>query len=88
MASDKSGRRRKKKPTSRRVVAPTNGKHGFEMPTEAVVREIIIPETITVGALAQQMSVKAGEVIQVMMGLGSMVTINQALDQTTRTTSD
>ena len=83
VASDKSGRRRKKKPTSRRVVAPTNGKHGFEMPTEAVVREIIIPETITVGALAQQMSVKAGEVIQVMMGLGSMVTINQALDQTT-----
>jgi translation initiation factor IF-2 len=53
------------------------------MPTEAVVREITIPETITVGALAQQMSVKAGEVIQVMMGLGSMVTINQALDQTT-----
>jgi translation initiation factor IF-2 len=83
VASDKSGRRRKKKPTSRRVVAPTNGKHGFEMPTEAVVREITIPETITVGALAQQMSVKAGEVIQVMMGLGSMVTINQALDQTT-----
>ena len=83
VASDKSGRRRKKKRISRRVVAPSNGKHAFEMPTEPVVREIIISETITVGALAQQMSVKAGEVIKVMMSLGSLVTINQVLDQVT-----
>ena len=42
-----------------------------------------IPETITVGELAQKMSVKAGELIKVMMKLGSMVTINQVLDQET-----
>ena len=42
-----------------------------------------IPETITVGELAQKMSVKAGELIKIMMKLGSMVTINQVLDQET-----
>jgi translation initiation factor IF-2 len=83
VASDKSGRRRKKKPTSRRVAVPTNGKHAFEMPTETLVREIIISEMTTVGALAQQMAVKAGEVIKVMMSMGSLVTINQILDQVT-----
>ena len=70
VASDKSGRRRKKKPVSRKVVANTSGKHGFEKPTEPVVREVSLSDTITVAELAQQMSVKAGEVIKVMMNLG------------------
>jgi translation initiation factor IF-2 len=52
-------------------------------PTEPVVREIPIPETITVGELAHRMSVKAAEVIKALMKLGSMVTINQVLDQET-----
>jgi translation initiation factor IF-2 len=55
----------------------------FSPPTEPVVREISVPETITVGELAHRMSVKAAEVIKVLMKLGSMATINQALDQET-----
>jgi translation initiation factor IF-2 len=55
----------------------------FMPPTEPVVREIPIPETITVGELAHRMSVKAAEVIKALMKLGSMVTINQVLDQET-----
>ncbi len=57
--------------------------HAFEMPTEVKVINVNIPETIKVGDLAQKMSVKAGEVIKVMMNMGSMVTINQMLDQET-----
>ena len=57
--------------------------HGFAMPTAPVVREVLIPETITVAELAKRMSVKAAEVIKVMMGLGAMATINQVIDQDT-----
>ena len=60
-------------------------RHGFEMPTQPIVREVTIPQTITVGELAQKMSVKAAEVIKTMMRMGSMVTINQVLDQETAT---
>lgn len=55
----------------------------FEKPAAPVSREVRIPETITVGELAQKMSVKAGELIKAMMKMGSMVTINQVLDQET-----
>jgi translation initiation factor IF-2 len=55
----------------------------FQAPSEPVVREVLVPETITVGELAQKMAVKAAEVIKTMMRLGSMVTINQVLDQET-----
>ena len=55
----------------------------FQAPTEPIVREILVPETITVGELAQKMAVKAAEVIKIMMKMGSMVTINQVLDQET-----
>lgn len=57
--------------------------HGFAKPTAPVVREVIIPETITVAELAKRMSVKAAEVIKSMMGLGAMATINQVIDQET-----
>lgn len=57
--------------------------HAFSAPTEPVVREIMVPETITVGDLAHKMSVKAAEVIKVLMKLGTMATINQVLDQDT-----
>ena len=83
VASDKSGRRKKKAPPPRRVLAPATGKHAFERPTAPVVREVPIPESLTVAELAQAMSVKAAEVIKVMMNLGSMVTINQMIDQET-----
>ena len=55
----------------------------FVAPTEPVVREVLVPETITVAELAHKMSVKAAEVIKALMKLGSMVTINQVLDQET-----
>jgi translation initiation factor IF-2 len=58
---------------------PTN----FVAPTEPVIRDVHIPETITVSELAHKMSVKAAEVIKLLMGMGQMVTINQVLDQDT-----
>src|SRR5689334_10909456 len=68
-----------------RQAAPSGGagEQTFAQPTEPVVRDIMVPETITVGELAHRMSVKAAEVIKVLMKLGSMATINQALDQET-----
>jgi len=84
VASDKSGKRKKKQLPTRRPVTPMGGgKHGFERPTAPVVREVVIPESITVAELAQKMSVKAAEVIKAMMTLGTMVTINQMIDQDT-----
>jgi translation initiation factor IF-2 len=55
----------------------------FEKPTVAAIHEVGIPETITVGDLAQKMSVKAAEVIKALMKLGVIATINQAIDQDT-----
>ncbi len=72
--------------------APRGGRRGergdgaassFTPPTEAVVQEVHIPETISVADLAHKMSVKASEVIKQLMKLGQMVTINQQLDQET-----
>lgn len=57
--------------------------HGFQSPSGPIVREVAIGETITVGDLAQQMSVKAAEVIKFMFKMGSPVTINQVLDRET-----
>ena len=59
------------------------GQHAFAAPTEPIVHEVSVPETITAAALAQKMSVKAAVVIKAMMKLGTMVTINQVLDQDT-----
>ncbi|MEX0448518.1 translation initiation factor IF-2 [Spiribacter sp. 221] len=55
----------------------------FEKPTAPVVRDVQVPETITVGELAQRMSVKAADLIKEMMKQGVMATINQAIDQDT-----
>ena len=66
-----------------RGAAPASGEPTFAQPTEPVVREVAVPETITVGELAHRMAVKAAEVIKVLMKLGSMVSINQVLDQET-----
>ncbi|HKS93315.1 MAG TPA: translation initiation factor IF-2 [Gammaproteobacteria bacterium] len=77
--------RRKKRPAKARaaVSVQVEAKHGFEKPVAPQVREVPIPETITVGELAQRMAVKATEVIKVMMKMGSMATINQVIDQET-----
>jgi len=60
-----------------------DGEHAFQAPTEPLVREVHVPETISVADLAHKMAVKATEVIKAMMKMGSMVTINQVLDQET-----
>lgn len=60
-----------------------DGQHSFNAPTEAIIYEVLVPETITVAELAHKMSVKSGEVIKTLMGMGMMVTINQVLDQET-----
>lgn len=85
IAQGKKGRRKPAPRPGKKVVTSMSGQHGFEMPTEPVVYEVELPETLTVGELAQKMSVKAAEVIKVMMQMGSMVTINQALDRDTAT---
>ena len=82
VAAEKGTRRRKKarpRPTPR----STPGRHGFAMPTEPVIRDVVVPETITVGELAQRMSLKATDLIKTMMNMGTMVTINQVIDQDT-----
>ncbi|MGB5082207.1 MAG: translation initiation factor IF-2 [Burkholderiales bacterium] len=60
-----------------------DGAQQFSAPTEPIVRDVMVPETITVGELAHKMSVKAAEVIKALMKMGNMVTINQVLDQDT-----
>jgi len=57
--------------------------HEFQAPTEPIVREVHVPETITVAELAHKMAVKATEVIKTMMKMGIMATINQVIDQET-----
>ncbi len=82
LAGEKAGRRKKAKARPARITR-TGGEHGFERPTQPIVREVVVPETITVGELAQRMSVKAAEVIKTLMQMGVMATINQSLDQDT-----
>jgi translation initiation factor IF-2 len=83
--SEGKGRRKKKKGavTKQAPMMEGSSEHGFTMPTAPVVREVNVPDTISVSDLAQRMSVKAAEVIKTLMGLGTMATINQLLDQDT-----
>lgn len=81
-----SGRKAKgKRGNQRRAqnVVDQSTDHGFEMPTEPVVREVEIPDTIVVSELAQKLSIKGADIIRTMMGMGVMATINQPLDQDT-----
>ena len=75
--------RRRKKGARRRPTSEGSSEHGFSRPTEPVVRDVEVPDTITVGELAKAMAVKSGELIKTLMNMGSMVTINQTLDQDT-----
>lgn len=77
------GKKRKRKRIKGTKPVELERKHVFEKPTAPVVREVTIPESITVSDLSQKMSVKAAEVIKVLMRLGIMANINQMLDQET-----
>tara|TARA_B100001029_G_scaffold105048_1_gene86581 strand:- start:68 stop:2239 length:2172 start_codon:yes stop_codon:yes gene_type:complete len=57
--------------------------HQFEKPTEPIKRTVEINESITVGELAQKLSIKSSELMKSLMGMGVMATINQTLDQDT-----
>ena len=85
VTGDRRGRREKGKSrvAQTAAAAAVASKHGFERPTAPVVREIAIPETITVGELAQAMAIKAPQLIKALMGMGVMATINQSIDQDT-----
>ena len=85
VVAGKGGRRKKKARPHRRVTIESAGEHGFERPTATVVHEVAIPENILVSELARKMSVKAAEIIKVLMQMGVMATINQVLDQDTAT---
>ena len=60
-----------------------DAQHAFSAPTEPIVHEVLVPETISVADLAHKMAIKATEVIKALMKMGVMVTINQVLDQET-----
>ena len=86
IVGDVSSRHKKKKSRDgrrRTMGSDADAKHGFEMPTARVVREVAIGEAMTVGELAQKMAVKATEVIKIMMNMGVMATINQTIEQDT-----
>ena len=82
--TSKVSARRRKKPRVTPVIQQSSDKqHGFEKPTTPIVREVEIPENISVAELGQRMSVKGSEVVKILMGLGTMTTINQIIDQET-----
>ena len=81
VAKGRKKRKERRRPST--IQSSAAEQHGFERPVAPVVREIQIPETISVGDLAAQMSVKAAEVVKVLFNMGTMVTINQTLDQDT-----
>ena len=83
VVAGKRGRRKPRPAVRRKLTSTAAGQHAFERPTAPVVHEVAIPETISVAGLALAMSVKAAEVIKALMEMGSLVTINQVLDQDT-----
>ena len=54
-----------------------------QQPQEKIVKEVVIPEIITVQELANRMAEKSAEVIKKLMALGVMATINQPIDADT-----
>jgi translation initiation factor IF-2 len=86
VGGDASARFKKRQQSTRHrrpVQVSVDSRHGFELPTAPVKRDVQLPETITVGELAARMAVKANEVIKTMMKMGVMATINQPIDQDT-----
>ncbi len=84
VAAGKRGRRKPSRKQGQQAPAINpDQQHGFQMPTEPVIHEVVIGGTIGIAELAQQMSVKSAEIIKELMKMGMMVTINQVLDQDT-----
>ena len=84
IAGDVSARHKKKKRLKARTApADAEPRHGFEKPTAPIKRDVAVGATVVVADLAQKLSVKATEVIKVLMNMGVMATINQTIDQDT-----
>ena len=84
IAGDVSARHKKKKRLkARSAPADAEQRHGFEKPTAPIKKEVAVGETVIVSDLAQKLSVKATEIIKVLMNMGVMATINQTIDQDT-----
>ncbi|AEH34023.1 translation initiation factor IF-2 [Vibrio anguillarum] len=66
-----------------RMAKPASMQHGFDKTAVVAKQDVVIGETIVLSELANKMSVKATEVIKVMMKMGAMATINQVIDQET-----
>ncbi|CAM2766608.1 translation initiation factor IF-2 [Vibrio ordalii] len=66
-----------------RMAKPASMQHGFDKTAVVAKQDVVIGETIVLSELASKMSVKATEVIKVMMKMGAMATINQVIDQET-----
>ncbi len=81
----KASNRRRRQPHKARRVTTVNvdNKHGFQAPTDKVVRDVEIPESISLGDLSKRMAEGSGEVIKTLMGMGVMATINEILDTDT-----
>jgi len=79
----KGRKKRKDKRRPSNIKTSTGDQHAFERPVAPVVRDVAVGETISVADLAAQMSVKSAEVVKVLFKMGTMVTINQTLDQDT-----
>ncbi len=77
--------KRSKKSNGRPGAASSNPLTNFEKPTAPIVRDITVPETISVADLAQKMSVKGVDVVKILFSMGVMATINQMIDQDTAT---
>jgi len=60
-----------------------NNKHTFKKPTSTQVHEVLLPETIKISDLAQQMALKAGAIIKTLMKMGTIATINESIDRDT-----
>ncbi|MDE0855279.1 MAG: translation initiation factor IF-2, partial [Nevskia sp.] len=83
LAAGKGGNRREKKSKKPTGQIRVDNLHVFEKPTAPVVREVEVPEAITVGDLANRMALKATDLIKAMMKNGVFATINQIIDQDT-----
>jgi translation initiation factor IF-2 len=56
---------------------------GQSQPREKQVRDVVVPEAITVQDLANRMAEKAADLVKALFKMGMMVTINQTIDQDT-----
>ena len=77
--------KRSKKTNVRPGAAGNSPQTNFEKPTAPIVRDITVPETVSVADLAQKMAVKGVDVVKILFSMGVMATINQMIDQDTAT---